>query len=309
MGFQKTTGSFTSSNGKDAVVYDLYRPEEPPRALLQLSHGMCEHIGRYEPFAAFLAEEGFVVFGNDHLGHGRSAAGPEDYGYFGVSEGWRSMVEDLQLLNTLIRTDFPGLPCFLLGHSMGSFLARAYLARYGSSLAGAVICGTSGGNPFLPVGRALTALTIRTKGERHRSPLINRLMFGQYNRRYTDRKTAFDWISRDREVVRQYMADDRCQFVFTAAGFRDLLSLLQWVSSPDWARQVPKTLPVFLISGDMDPVGDYGKGVQKVYDRLRKAGLADLQIRLYPGARHELLNETNRGEVFAAVRDWLNRRL
>ncbi len=308
MTYQKITGSFKSSNGSDTIFYDLYRPERP-RALLQLSHGMCEYIGRYAPLADFLAREGFVVFGNDHLGHGRSAASEADYGYFGSSDGWRHMVEDLHLLNGLIRADFPGLPCFLLGHSMGSFLARAYLARYGSGLAGAIICGTSGGNPLLPIGRALTALTIRTKGERHRSPFIQKLMFGQYNCRYDDRETDFDWISRDREVVRQYMADARCQFVFTAAGFRDLLSLLTFVSSSDWPRLVPSTLPVLLISGDMDPVGDYGKGVQKVYDRLRKAGVADLRLRLYPGARHELLNETNREEVFADIRDWLHTRL
>lgn len=310
----KETARFTSSNGVNRIQYYVYypkgkAPKETPRAIVQISHGMCEFMERYEGFSEFLTQNGMLVCGNDHLGHGSSVDSPEEFGFFGEKDGWKYMVNDLHRLTVIMKEKYPCVPYFLLGHSMGSFLVRAYLSRYSHELSGALIVGTSGTNPALPLSFPVTKSAIALKGKRYRSRLINDIAFGSYNVKFRPRRTDHDWLSRDEAVVDRFEADDRCGFIFTLQGFFDLFSVLQFVSDKKWTKTIPKDLPVILLSGKMDPVGRYGKGVREVHDRLALAGVKDLIIRLYEGCRHEILNETNKETVYQDILNWIEKRI
>jgi alpha-beta hydrolase superfamily lysophospholipase len=308
---KKSAISFESSNGADTVAgYYYVCPDVPPRAILQLSHGMCEYIGRYDDFAGYMARHGYVVCGNDHLGHGATSDGVNGTdGFFAEKNGCDYVLRDLNQMNRLAHAAYPELPLILLGHSMGSFFARAYAARYPDTLDALVLSGTGGPNPMAGVGLVLTEWISRRKGAKYRSKFLNSMAFGQYLKRVENPATPYDWITRDAQIVAKYAADEKCTFIFTAAAFHDLMTILRAVSRPEWAGAFPKALPVALFAGDMDPVGDYGKGVEKVYRMLEDAGVKDVSIKLYPGARHEILNEINRAEVYEDVRAWCDAHL
>lgn len=279
---------------------------EKPRAVLVIAHGMAEHSGRYDPFARFLAENGIAVYMNDHAGHGRSA---QIKGHFADENGWDCVVRDLAALMDQAEAQNPQLPLFLMGHSMGSFLARSFLVRYGQRLAGCVLCGTMGRNPGAPVGRALAAAQIRIMGPRSGGKRLNALATGTYNKGIDNPVNSSAWLSTDDQVCRAFEADSLCNFPFTAAGYRDLFTGLEEISSLQWAQRVPKKLPVFLIAGDRDPVGNYGKGPRQVGNWLLEAGVEDVQVKLYPGMRHEVLNEKGKEEVYGDVLNWLDRQM
>lgn len=279
---------------------------EASRAVVVIAHGMAEHSARYDAFGTFLAEHGFAVYMNDHAGHGRSA---QIQGHFADENGWENVVEDLNALMDQAAKAHPGLPLFLMGHSMGSFLSRSFLVRHGERLAGCILCGTMGRNPGVGFGRALSALQCRVLGPRSRGKLLDQLATGGYNKGIENPVNKFAWLSTVDQVCREYAADENCGFAFTAAGYHDLFTGLSQVSSPQWAQRVPKGLPLFLVAGDRDPVGNYGKGVRQVADALKEAGCREVELKLYPGKRHELLNESNREEVFADLLRWLESRL
>lgn len=291
------SGTFQSADGIHTIAYELIVPDNQIKGIIQLSHGMCEYFGRYHDFAEYMTEHGFLVCGNDHLGHGKSVLTQDDLGYFSPENGWQNAVADLYHLTEIIRTDYPDMPYFLFGHSMGSFLARAYCALHGDTLSAAVFCGTSGGMPAMD--KMLTAIEAIRKihDDRFRSDKLYQLAFGRYNKKIPDAQSKNDWISRDRTIVSAYDADPACHFNFTLNGYENLIGVLQYVSSEEWFLNYPAGLPALLIAGDADPVGNYGKGVYKVYRKLSAHG-CDVGIRLYSGARHELLNELNRKEVY-----------
>lgn len=299
-----STVSFLSSDGTNTVQGWIYIPHGQPKALLQISHGMCEYIGRYHWFMERLCKEGFVVFGSDHIGHGASSP-EENYGFFGEQNGYLHLVEDLHTMTQQVKEQYPQLPLFLFGHSMGSFVARLYTQRYGNELQGAIYCGSSGPNPLASMGIFAANMGIKLKGEKWRSSLLNNMAFGSYNSKYKPQRTTHDWLTRDEAVVDRYLQDPKCTFLFTAAGFRDLFTMVSCCNSQEWYSALPKQLPILLISGDMDPVGDYGKGIKTVKEQLLKQGLRDVSMILYPQARHELLNEINKEEVFADLLRWL----
>lgn len=299
---------FTSSDGKSRVHGWVYAPQGEAVALLQLTHGMCEHIGRYHRFMEALCSMGFVVFGHDHIGHGESSL-PENYGFFGKKDGWRHLVADVHRMKLLVREKYPELPLFLFGHSMGSFVARLYLSKHGDELDGAILCGTSGPNPLAKAGIAAAAGVAKLKGPMWRCPILEKLAFGTYNNKIESSRTRRDWLTRDDSVVDAYLNDPKCAFRFTACGFRDLFTMVSECNSKKWFHSLPKTLPVLLISGDMDPVGDYGKGIVRVQEELMKTGMMDVGMILYPQARHELLNELNREEVIQDIHNWLKDQL
>lgn len=299
---EKSGIQFKSADGRSTVAGYVYTwPEVKPFCVLQISHGMCEHIARYEDFAAYLAQNGVVVCGNDHIGHGSTAGTQEDWGYFGESGGRRFALQDLKTMNGKIHEMYPDLPVILLGHSMGSFFARKYAADWPETISGLIISGTGGPNPLAGVGIALSSLLGKIKGSRYRSGFVHNMAFSSYLKRIPDSKTPYDWISRDDDIVAIYAADPKCTFRFTLNGFHELFSALKDVSSAEWATAIPKEMPVMLFSGDADPVGDYGKGVMQVRDWLRGAGVKNLTYKLYPEGRHEMLNETNRDEVYEDV--------
>ncbi len=307
--YTKEKDSFQSSNKSDTVACWSYVPEGEPKAIVQIAHGMAEHFGRYHAFAEYLTEHGFLVCGSDHLGHGETSPSLEDLGYFGENNGWVHMTDDLHLLTVKMKQEYGELPYFLIGHSMGSLLSRAYLPCYGRELAGAVLIGTSGENPSAKTALPLVELISAMKGDRYRSGLIYRLAFGNYNKRYEKGSRKLAWMSRDNAMLDAYKADPRCNFVLTAAGFRDLMKVLIYVSREDWASEVPTELPVILLSGDMDPVGGFGEGVRQVFKQLQKARLKDLSIKLYPDLRHEVLNEPGKEQVYKDILDWIHKQL
>ena len=310
MEYTLALGTYPSSNGINQVSYRIYRPVGvSPRGVVQISHGMCEYIARYEEFIAFLCDNGWAVVGNDHIGHGDSVKSADELGYFAPQNGWDCLVEDVYILTAMMQKEFPHLPYYLLGHSMGSFIAREYLTRYGRELTGAVISGTSGPNPSAGVAIGLANMVARLKGEKYRSGMINHLAFGSYNRYIEPKRTPNDWLTRDEAIVDRYNADPLCTFVFTASGFKDLFTILSRVSSADWAKKLPPELPLLFISGEMDPVGQYGKGVEKVLEAVKMAGIRDVASIIYPQGRHEMLNEINRREVYHDVLDFLEKHI
>jgi alpha-beta hydrolase superfamily lysophospholipase len=301
---------FSSQTGVGEIYARSFLPDDKSKvsAVFQIAHGMAEHGGRYDEFALFLAERGFAVYVIDHAGHGRSCA-PEDWGYFGERDGWNGLVADSKLLTDIARNENVDKPVIFFGHSMGSFVARLYAERYGAELAGAIFCGTSGANPAAGVGIALAGLVAKLRGSRRRSNLLDTMAFGAYNKRINNVRTKFDWLSVREANVDEYIADPACGFLFTAAGFRDVFTLLSKANSAQWYANLPKQLPILLIAGEQDPVGLYGKGVRQVEAQLREAGQAEVECKLYPTGRHEIHNEALRGEVYDDIFAWCGRHL
>lgn len=303
---QSATFTIAAPDGTSLHV-NRWLPDGPAKAVVQIAHGMAEHSERYARFAEQLTSAGYAVYAQDHRGHGLTASAPEDEGYFTDAGGFATVVDDLHLVTERAKAEQPGLPFFLLGHSMGSFLARSYAARFGDELDGLILSGT-GGDPGLlgKVGQLVATVEGRVRGRRHKSTLLNTLTFGQYNKPFQPNRTDFDWLSRDDAEVDKYIADSRCGNVFTSGFFADLLGGIAEVSSDDTVSRVPKDLPIHLVSGALDPVGDRTKGVQQVAGQYRRLGVADVTTKFWPEARHEVLNETNRDEVSAELIGWLD---
>ena len=298
---------FPSSDGVHQIHGLWWLPEDrAPRTLVQLVHGISEYMGRYDAFARFLTDHGFAVAGHDHLGHGGTARDRTEYGYFSARDGWDHLVRDVKSLHDRMDRHCPGLPHFLLGHSMGSFVARTYLIEYPGTVAGCLLLGTGQEAPALVAfGKAVSGALCRLRGDRHHSALVTALSLGAYNARFRPARTNADWISRDTAVVDAYVSDPLCRFVPTVGMFRDMMGGLQRIADPKGLAKMDPDTPVGLFSGGDDPVGGQGKGVEKVAGFFRRAGCRDLTVKLYPGARHELLNEINRQEVFSDLLAWL----
>lgn len=308
----ETVVEFPSSNGTDTVVGYFYtRPEMQPKALVQLSHGMVEYIRRYRPLADYLSAAGYVVFGNDHLGHGATSGDSGRDGYFAEENGAEYVLQDLHTMTEQARSRFPGLPLFLLGHSMGSFFARWYAERFGNELDGLILSGTAGPNPAAGIGMALASLLTMMKGSMAHSPFMEKLAFGSYCKRIPDAVTGKEWVTGDPDNLAAYVADPKCSFSFTVSAYHELMFILRTVNRKQWAATLPKDLPVWLFCGGEDPVGNYGKGVQTVYQRLQGAGLRDVRLKIYDGCRHEVLNEgpAARAAVQKDILDWLEAHL
>jgi alpha-beta hydrolase superfamily lysophospholipase len=280
------------------------------RAVLQLSHGIVEHIGRYDDFARFMAEHGFVVVGNSHLGHGKSAAGPEDKGFFAEKSGWGTVVADMHKLFETTQAEYPSLPYFLLGHSMGSFLTQTYLITYQDRLAGCILTGAGQqSQPLLGAAIILSGLMKMFLGPRNKSAGFQKMNFGPYNKRIPDYRTPYDWLSRDAENVDKYVADDDSGFTPTVGLYSDMLRGVRFNGFRKNVARMRKDLPVLIAVGAEDPVGEYGKGPRKIYRLYKDAGVADVTLKFYEGARHEILNETNRQEVYEDILTWINDRI
>lgn len=297
---------FRSTNNAVDVRAVKYIPDGKPIAILQIAHGMVEFIDRYDGFAEYLCSKGFLVTGNDHIGHGGSVNSEEDWGYFG-DNGNRHLLDDMHELTKIIRKEYPGLPYFLLGHSMGSFYARQYLGEYGNELKGAIIMGT-GFEPLFKVksGMALCKMIAAFRGWRHRSDLVNDIAFGSYGRKFEPLRTRADWLSKDEAIVDWYVDEPRCSFKFTLNGYYEMFKGIARLHDKKLLAKVPKDLPILLVSGQDDPVGSFGKEVEAAAKSLRDAGVKNVEIKLYPNDRHEILNETDKEVVYVDLYRWLD---
>ncbi|MGN0674864.1 MAG: alpha/beta fold hydrolase [Oscillospiraceae bacterium] len=306
MNFSKYSGYFESTNGSDHIAYYVYKPVSKPRAVVQIVHGMCEYIERYEDFIGFLCSNGILVCGHDHLGHGHSVLTDECLGYFAPERGWQFLAKDVVRLTRMIQEQHPALPYFILGHSMGSLVTRAVLAKYSDLYDGALLLGTLNTKIGTDAGIALTRTLCKLKGGFYRSKFVDELIFGLSNARIENPLNEYAWISRDDEVVAAYEKDPLCNFHFTVRAYSDLLFLLSYVSRKDWAEKVTRLLPIMICSGSDDPVGNYGRGPEAVFNHLNESGHEDVELKIYSGARHEVLNETNRAEVYEDLLEWLD---
>ena len=299
---------YDSRDGKSKLHAVRYAPDDAENicCVVQIVHGMAEYLERYEEFAEFLTSKGCVVTGEDHMGHGKSVGENGKYGYFCEQDPATVLVRDVHRLKKATQALYPDVPYVIMGHSMGSFIVRNYMFRYGTGVSAAIIMGT-GMQPQtrLTMARILGSIQKVLFGSEYVSRLMDKLAFGKYNDRIENRRTDTDWLSRDPERVDRYRKDPMCGFVFTVNGFLTLTELTARLNRNENIARVPKDLPVLMISCTADPVGDYGAGVRKAYDSLNGVGVKNIRLKLYEGARHELLNETNRDEVMKDIYDWL----
>lgn len=281
-----------------------------PKAAIQLAHGMAEHIERYDDFARALVNEGFVIYGNDHRGHGKTVDVKENIGYFADENGWELVIDDMHRLTELIKKEYNNLPIILFGHSMGSILSRGYIQVYGQELNGVILSGTSGNKGLaLNVAILVAKLQMKKVGEKEKSKLMDKLMFGNFNSKFKPNRTEFDWLSRDNIQVDKYIEDEFCGEVFTSRFYYDLLKGVKELNKIENIKKIPTDLPICLFSGGKDPVGNNTKGVLNVYNTFKNVGIKDVSYKFYKDGRHEILNEINKNEVYNDIINWIKNHL
>ena len=302
---------FPSAQGQALIHVNQWTPQSVPvRGVVQIAHGVAEYGRRYEPFAQFLCRQGFVVTAHDHLGHGLSRIPGAPLVYFGEKDGWKHVVDDMHTLRLQLQKVWHQVPHFLFGHSMGSFLTRTYLIRYPGNVRGAILCGTAHPSVWtIAGGKLLTAREVRRLGPTGFSERANQLAFGTYNKPFAPNRTEYDWISEDKDNVDAYIADPLCGTPATIGLMRDLMDGLDFFTDQCAINKMDRRLSVLFISGDLDPVGEMGKGVERAAHSFEKAGLKDVTLKLYHGLRHEILNEKTRRFVYQDVLSWLEARL
>lgn len=301
---------FNSSTGKNKIHAHMCVPDAEPRAIVQIIHGIAEYIDRYDEFMSFLADNGIIAVGTDHLGHGKSIESEEQTGFFAYDNGWDYAVRDEEVLRLAMHENYPELPIIVFGHSMGSFMARTLLIRYPDAFNAAIISGTGNqGAALVNGGLFMGNLVTGLKGAHHYSKFLNNLAFGSYNKIYDNPKTEYDWLSRDEANVQKYIDDPLCGFIPSCSLFRDMMTGVKFITNKKNLTAMNKDMPVYFMSGDMDPVGECGKGVQKAYNNFLEAGMKDVSIKLYPGGRHEMLNEINKDEVYTDILAWLGSKI
>lgn len=295
----------TAVDGSE-IYLRTWLPENEPHAVVQIAHGMAEHTGMYTECVEVLLHAGFAVYAHDHRGHGKTVKHGEDYGHYEPNIGWDQVVHDVILISELIRKEHT-CQLFLLGHSMGSFLARRVVQLRGELYDGLLISGT-GGNPGLvgKIGYFVATMEMKMRGAKTKSPLLNFLSFGNFNSHFKPKRTEFDWLSSDNEQVDHYINDPLCGFICTTSFYRELFRGVLTVNKMKEYKKTRKDLPIHIFSGERDPVGNMGKGVQEVYEKYKTCGVKDISIRLYKDGRHEMLHEINRQEVFKDLICWLN---
>ncbi len=294
--------NFITSDNKHIYVY-CYEEVDNPRGVVQISHGMAEHAKRYENFARKLNEAGYIVYANDHRGHGKSVSSNDELGIVADSDGFNKTVDDMHVLTLKIKEKYPELPIVLFGHSMGSFLVQKYIMLYGKDVDLVILSGSNGSNPKVLsyIATKMARGEVKKLGRETKSEKMDKLFFSSYNKRIKANRTKFDWLSRDDVEVDKYIADPFCGFLFSAGAYLDLVLGIISIDSETGIEKVPKNLPIYIVSGDMDPVCNYGKGVRKLTSRYKKHGITNVELKLYQGARHEVLNEKNKDEVIDGI--------
>ena len=302
-----------SNDGVHKLHMEIFEPTDLNlKVAVQISHGMIDFVGRYKRYAESLNALGITVVGADHLGHGGSVNDKSEYGYFAKRGGLDIVLSDLKKVNDTLRSRYSDYKVVLLGHSMGSFLARLYIERYPDTVDGAILQGTAGPNPLLPAGRALVSIMKPFFGDHHRSHLVKGMAEGSYNTKYKNetfegKPNEGAWLTRDAVRVKDRPNDDRTNFVFTLSGYGDLFKMLTLCNGKKHYSALSKELPIFIMSGADDPVGNFGKGVTTVYSSMKAAGLKNVEMKLYEGARHELFNELCYDEVVEDTATFIKR--
>ncbi|MCD8146746.1 MAG: alpha/beta hydrolase [Clostridiales bacterium] len=299
--------SYRSADGKTPIHAVIWSPEGPPVGILQISHGITEHIGRYEELAAACTDQGLLVCGNDHIGHGLSLSPDRPIRtYFGPKGSWDFLVKDTWALNRRIREQYPALPLCLLGFSLGSFVVRDFLTRYPSDADAAILIGTGQQSAAaLAIARFVANREAAKHGYDVSTERITQLTYDTYNKKFAPNQSKFDWLLADEQAREGFLQDELRGEDFTVGAFRELLSGMQRCIDPKQVRRMNPELPILLLSGADDPVGDFGKGVARTQRFLARQGVRRVSVRLYPGLRHDVLHEAQREEIYRYLIDWI----
>ena len=297
-----------STDGINELNVVIWKPEGEAKEVLQIVHGMVEYIERYSDFAEYLTTRGFIVVGHDHLGHGYTVKDDSDLGYIAKKHGSDILVNDIYEVTKYIKEQYPSLPNHIMGHSMGSFLLRKYLTLYSNEVRSAIIMGTG----FMPITLAGSAKVMAFfiklfKGDRHRSGTLTKLSLGSYNKGFEEDGSGFNWLTRDKEIVKIHDKDKLAMFMFTVNGYNALFDTLTHLARWKDFDNVRRDLPILITSGSDDPVGDKGKGPKLVYDEFKKRGMQKVELVIYPGARHEIINELERETTYKDIAEFLER--
>lgn len=308
---EKVISKFKSSDEKTDINVITWIPDKEPAGVLQIAHGMVEYIDRYHDFACFLAEKGFVVTGNDHLGHGDSVTSKDKWGFFSEKDGNEKVLKDMNELMNLTKSKWKDKPYFLLGHSMGSFLTRQFLFTYPEQkLRGTIIMGTGyQSKGLINLGYTLSTIEGSLRGWKNPSRLVNRIALGSNNKKFKPARTKNDWLSKDNSLVDKYNKEPRNRFLFTNRAYRDMFKGILTLYIKSNLEMMDKNMPIFIVSGSMDPVGDFGEAVKKLYQEYLNIGIIDVNFKLYENDRHEILNELDRDMVYEDILCWLKKYL
>ncbi|OJF77715.1 MAG: hypothetical protein BKP49_01685 [Treponema sp. CETP13] len=297
---------FVTMNDGEKIALHTWIPSGEVKTIIQISHGMQEYALRYDRFAEFVGKSGIAVYAHDHRGHGDTAKNDEELGILAKKDGFNRVVEDLHAMILKCKKDFPNARMILLGHSFGSFVAQAFIERYGEELDGCILSGTAGPNNAINRGgKVIASIVCALKGYAYKSSFLANASFGKYNDKIDIKKTEYDWLSRDEDEVKKYIDSKYCGFPASASFFRDITAGLLAVHKAKAIANIPKKLPIYFIAGEADPVGDYTNTVKKLIEVYKQNGIENVQHSFYPGARHELLNETNRIEVMNDILHWI----
>ncbi|MBQ7956005.1 MAG: alpha/beta hydrolase [Lachnospiraceae bacterium] len=298
---------FDSRDNQTKIHGIRYMPDtQNVSGVVQIIHGMSEHVARYEEFARFMTERNFVVVGENHLGHGKTVGENGIQGYFCKQDPATVVVRDSHRLKKMTQELYPGVPYFIAGHSMGSFMLRNYMAKYGTGIDGAIIMGTgqmSAG--LIAIAKMIVTVQKLFMGGKHPGKLLDNMAFGSCNKRIENPKTSVDWLCSDETVISKYLEDKECGFTFTVNGFETLFELITRAGKKEYIEQIPKELPVFIIAGTKDPIGEYGKAVKKVYEGMKTANIQDVTLKLYEESRHEILNDIEKETVKNDIYHWI----
>lgn len=297
---------YNSASGSNTIRAKKYIPDGDIKGIIQIAHGIAEHIDRYDAFMTFLSDNGFIAVANDHLGHGKSAKDDTELGLFSEIDGWNTVVKDMVKLHDLISEEYPSVPYVMFGHSMGSFLTRTYIIDFPDKYDAVILSGTGHQNPLMIIGGNLIAsLLVKKNGYSSDGKKLNDIAFGTYLNKISNPKSEFDWLSRDDNNVNAYIEDPLCGFIAKSGLYSDMMHGVKYITNMSNIKKMDINKPVYFMSGDADPVGDYGKGVEKAYSCFKEAGVKDVMIRLYPEGRHEMLNEVNYFDVYNDILNWL----
>lgn len=301
--------NFTFKGEEDTDIYVYkYEPieKENINGIVQISHGMSEEAGRYKKFANYLTDNGYIVYINDHRGHGKSAENINRIGILAQKDGIHCIVKDLNKLTKIIKTENNGLPIFLFSHSMGSFAAQKYIIDYSEDIDGVILSGTNGLHGIeVDLGFLVAKVISKIQGREKKAYLIDKLAFGGFNKKFKPNKSEFDWLSRDFKEVEKYIENEYCGVVFSNGYFYDLFKLFKEIRNINNLKKINSKLPIYIFAGDKDPVGKFGKGITKLYENYKKVGIENVEFKLYSGGRHEMLNEINKDEVINDTINWI----
>ena len=307
----KYKSSFVSSDGSTDIYYTVWEPDSKPCAVLQICHGMVEFIERYDEFARFLTDRNIAVIGHDHIGHGDSVNSTDDWGFFHEERGNEILIEDINTMMKVAKSKWSVDNYFLMGHSMGSFLVRQYMFTYPKNdLSGCIIMGTGYKfEPLIYIAKIASYIEGCVRGFKKPSNFVTKIFVKENIKMFPNARSVNDWLTKDRDIVREYNSNPKTSFRFSNRAYYDLFRGMLTIYKRKNTSKLNKNIPYLLVSGDCDPVGDFGEGVKKVYKEYKSLGILDVSIKLFRDDRHEILNEIDRNDVYKYIYEWIEQRI